>query len=1257
MYRRILFLLVVLCGCASSVWAQGTTQSGQAIGTNGRPINGVTITVCPTSATGIPCSPTSTIYTDDTLTTPAANPFQADGFGNYHFSAAAGQYIVTVSNSGIVGYSYRIDLACMPNASASGCGGGGGGGGGAFTFTQVAYSATPTFTMTGANNAFQMTLGGNVTSSTVAGTFVAGAVATFDIINPSTNTFVWPTSFTNPPTLVSGARGTSHTDAFCVYDGSGWNCLPSGTVTNVGANSFSPDQIVISSGLANNDITTQANLTYLPGDGTVEESGGFRMLGPTYDCTGSAGATGQVPTNLGSGFNCWQWETPTGGGGSPGGSLNQMQFNGAGPAFAGSSTLLDNGSKGVAHKGPQPWSDVTAFGALGKGGVNAGVTGAISASSSTLTLSAQPTPAFTVGTGIAITGAGANGDLLIAGVTSVSGTTVGLSTTAQTGVSGAAVSYDDTYPIQLGINSMCSNGGALNFPPTIGSDYMVRAPAQITISTSSLTSNVVTLTLATPLPSQVITSYYAVVANDSLAGANGTFPVTVVDSTHVTYPSLSANGTGTAGTISFPALQVNTNCFQFYLTGGNDLNATGTQFSRPPKTVIYQSTTNTLAPPFILQGTLVRTASIEHMVIAAQNQAVQLLSGAGFNFNDTCLAVGYSSNPSGATADNTPLAIYNTFWVRMKDGCLTINSGGHSTQFASVMATVGNLPQPTNFGLTKFEDVIASGGSFLIDNRAGGGVNGGGNFIWDNTQTENSSASFLTITNTSGTTFPQIGPVYINNGAAYDCSFGQPFINLNSSTTFLGPVFIYQPTQCAAGAGAPIQVTAGHIDNIHIFAADGNVLDSNGNLVGPSISENSNGLDFVGVSNTNSQNTYMGLKTSGGAFRLGKTGDIQATEAFDPYFGWGMGPGGSVTCTGTGSAYCGGYDSQITRASSENINIEYAAALPPTNFAATPTTGGSLAAGTYYEAIETAGPVGSTYSNYSWVGPIVLSGPNNAIALTWTAPGGTNPQGCNILRGTGLNFTSVPYNVIVNCVSTTSYTDTGGAAGTGSAVTANQTVAPFYRFPANNTNASGGNVPYYSTGSTPTAGNCVKWGSAGQLADALGQCNSTILTSFATAPNQQGAAAAPTANNAINIVKFLLPENLTFSHIVIDVSLADTTGGDLFDVGIYDPSGTLHCDAGPVALGSTGIVDLPCVQGSMTLAAHYYYLAFTGNYTGTPAQIYFGGAGAGAGGWTGQSSNTSATTSTAGQLPGTITITTAGNSISSTYANAFIYLH
>ncbi len=1162
---RVCAAVVVVCAVAGAAWGQGSRKDDIAFGTNGRPIAGATVTVCQSGASGTPCSPLATIYTDATLTVPSANPFQTDGLGNYHFYAVPGRYVVQISGPGI--NAYTIADTILPNDPS-----------------------TPTFNSVAATS---IALGGNLT--------------------------------------VGGAE----------------------TVTG---------------------LTTLQNV---------------RINGT---CTGSG----------------------CGGGGSPGGSLNQMQFN-ASSAFGGSRTLYDNGTQGVAHKGPDPWTDVTAWGALGKGATTAGVTAAISSGSSSAVLSAQPSPPFTTGEGIAIAGAGANGDVLIAGVVSVSGATLTLNTTAQTSVSSAGVSYDDTYPIQQGVNAMCATSGALNFPPTGNSNYGVRAPAPIAIATATLTSNVVTATLATPLPAQIVTGNYAVIAGNTQSGVNGTFPVTVVDSTHITYPSTDSNGTGTAGTVNFPAFQIPSPCYDFFLDGGNDVQATNVQFVRPPKTQIIQNGSS-LAPPFILTGSL-RTASIERVVISGYNQALQIMSGAGFNLTDVALSVGYSTNPAGASADNTPLAIYNTFWVRIRDSVLSVGNGGHSTQFAAVMSFVGNMPQPINMGLVKFEDVIGSGGSYLIDARENGGTNGGGNFIWENSQNENSSAPFLTITSTSSASMPEIGPIRMFEGADFDCGTGQPFIELNSASTALGPVWIYMAPQCTTGSGEAIRVDAGTIDNVHIMNTDNETADSNGNLVGPAIVETSNGIDLLSANTNNQQVTYAGAFSQGASLRFAKSGDTNADIGLNAFSGLLMGPGGSTSVCGNPSALvCGGYDESLVRNSTETTDIQYAAALPVTNLSATATTGGSLAPGTYYYAIETGGPVSNTYSNYAYTSVSVAS-PNNAVALSWTAPGGTNPQGCVVFRSTSASFVSKPYYAsVTNCVSTTTFTDTNGSAsGTGTALTWNQTLAPFYHFAADSVHSSGGTVPYYTgtptsgdcvkfnggssivdaggpcggnfsaigsgtnTGATMTVGSgasiavtgtgavtatkaspagtandCVKWGSSGALADAGGPCSTGVPTVTSYSPsNGAGSAAAPSSANAINVVKFLVPLNLTFGNLAADVGTSDSTGGHLYDAGIYSTSGTLLCDWGATALTSTGKQDIACAQGSVSLSPGYYVFAWTGN--ATTATIFFGTSGGG--GWQQFTSATSGTSSSGGALPSTISVPSAGAVVNSTYANVFILMH
>lgn len=72
--------------------AGGSRYDGTALGPNGRgPIPHATIAVLtqPANTSTTPGSPLATIYTDSTLGTIAANPFQADVLGNFHFYADA----------------------------------------------------------------------------------------------------------------------------------------------------------------------------------------------------------------------------------------------------------------------------------------------------------------------------------------------------------------------------------------------------------------------------------------------------------------------------------------------------------------------------------------------------------------------------------------------------------------------------------------------------------------------------------------------------------------------------------------------------------------------------------------------------------------------------------------------------------------------------------------------------------------------------------------------------------------------------------------------------------------------------------------------------------------------------------------------------------------------------------------------------------------------------------------------------------------
>src|SRR5271163_402212 len=80
-------LTVLLLSSAPGARAQGSRKDDIVFGPSGHPVAGATITVCVATATGTPCAPLATIYTDATLTVTAPNPFQGDGIGNYPFYA------------------------------------------------------------------------------------------------------------------------------------------------------------------------------------------------------------------------------------------------------------------------------------------------------------------------------------------------------------------------------------------------------------------------------------------------------------------------------------------------------------------------------------------------------------------------------------------------------------------------------------------------------------------------------------------------------------------------------------------------------------------------------------------------------------------------------------------------------------------------------------------------------------------------------------------------------------------------------------------------------------------------------------------------------------------------------------------------------------------------------------------------------------------------------------------------------------------
>jgi Pectate lyase superfamily protein len=413
------------------------------------------------------------------------------------------------------------------------------------------------------------------------------------------------------------------------------------------------------------------------------------------------------------------------------------------------------------------------------------------------------------------------------------------------------------------------------------------------------------------------------------------------------------------------------------------------QFGSPPQANIHfePGPNPSPAPVFALTGGGV---TIENLGIDGYNQAVWVDGASGVQLRNACLRVVTSGQ-----ADNTPLKLTDILWFWMKGGCLetlTGSSANGNLPVALMTAETLGTSGPTDI-FVYFQDVIMAGGAIHYSQRVNDTAAPPGEWVFRNITREASNQDFLQVTNDTGNpgNTALAGGVYsvtVDHVNDSDSSSNTAaLINFNVSNAFLSGVYI---NHSFAGVGpgpteAAIRMTAGTLQSGFVTGCavycETQVVDGSGNPVAGAAAQNVNGFDYtVNTSDPDRLRADTFFDTDGPAARFTAAGSRFSGLANDP---------GQGVLFGDGSSY--GYSAQVKQSTRQTLDVGFASTLPPTGVSGSATTGGTLAAGTYYYFISTtSADSGScdSIANPSAVslpsGAVTIGGSNNAASISWT---------------------------------------------------------------------------------------------------------------------------------------------------------------------------------------------------------------------------------------------------------------------------------
>lgn len=341
-------------------------------------------------------------------------------------------------------------------------------------------------------------------------------------------------------------------------------------------------------------------------------------------------------------------------------------------------------------------------------------------------------------------------------------------------------------------------------------------------------------------------------------------------------------------------------------------------------------------------------------------------------------------------ADNSPLHISNEIWTWINHTQLVTGTG------VPTLLLTGDTPSSGGFvgvGLLFIDNVNASGDGFKYIQRVAQPANSPGSWFIRNTLIENNTDAGITLAESSpglmtSLTNVKLDDFQVSDGAA----------NLLNNTTGAGAV-----NQLFVVGSGPGVVCLGNaksdftvLDNLSAVPSDC----SNGFPMGSGLTKDSKGYDLVepSLAGANRCVEYLINCSAGNGnmiMRFYQAEDPLAILGIDPYSGYLLGDG--VTHA---------FGSVIGEDGFATIANYYNNYLPPTNFAGTAVTGGSLANGSYSAVIWTYQGANISLCNnpptdspFVYGAPVSVTGSNNAINFSWTPPSTASPRDHGTISG------------------------------------------------------------------------------------------------------------------------------------------------------------------------------------------------------------------------------------------------------------------